>query len=389
MSHGLCCHYALELPKRIWTNIIHFLEFKTIHTVSNPTYPYPEIILVFFSMSVISVYLFLLLCLLSATTFTAAGCDKAKCNVGTSAGVATCGVGSAIGGALACGATFGLGCAAVAAAGPLCGLAGDVIKEKLCENCGKEGLGFNDVVNKLEDLDDTVEEGFQQLENTVLGGFSNIQEGLDGLEAGLDRLGGEMNVWFGTLSANDKKLVEGQAKLIFMQKQGLAKLDTILDATEALSYNLDLTQMITLYGRDISNLKNIEYKFARLEKGRFGIIKNNDRVEVFTGAALHPTDGLESSIDNVFAMMKGGHFLKRESIYEALNETFCHPEAHQYLLMQLNTAFLLHATAKTMEGKTISENLKRDFRQNVIRASHSYYRHCGCPEGYREFHHSL
>ena len=386
MSHGLCCHYALELPKRIWTNIIHFLEFKTIHTVSNPTYPYPEIILVFFSMSVISVYLFLLLCLLSATTFTAAGCDKAKCNVGTSAGVATCGVGSAIGGALACGATFGLGCAAVAAAGPLCGLAGDVIKEKLCENCGKEGLGFNDVVNKLEDLDDTVEEGFQQLENTVLGGFSNIQEGLDGLEAGLDRLGGEMNVWFKTLSANDKKLVDGQAKLIFMQNQGLEKLDTVLEMTNDISYNLDLSQMISLYGQDINNLRKVNNKFNRLNRGKFGIIKNDHRVKVFTELALDPSDGLESSIDNVFAMMKGGHPLNPESIYEALGKNFCHQEPNRYLMLLLTNALTLHATAMVMEGREVSSKLLRDFRQNVIMSSNSFNRHCGCPEGYRKFH---
>ena len=323
-----------------------------------------------FSMSGAGIRLFLVICLLSAATF-ADACDEKACNVGTSVGVGACAVGSAVAGAALCAVTFGLGCALAVAAGPACGLVGEAIQGGACSSCGSGELGLEDVVNHLGGLEDIVGNGFASLEEEI------------------NHLGGEMKEWFRTLSANDKKLVEGQAKLIFMQKQGLAKLDTILDATEALSYNLDLTQMITLYGRDISNLKNIEYKFARLEKGRFGIIKNNDRVEVFTDAALHPTDGLESSIDNVFAMMKGGHFLKRESIYEALNETFCHPEAHQYLLMQLNTAFLLHATAKTMEGKTISENLKRDFRQNVIRASHSYYRHCGCPEGYREFHHSL
>ena len=334
-----------------------------------------------FSMSGAGIRLFLVICLLSAATF-ADACDEKACNVGTSVGVSACAVGSAIAGAALCAVTFGLGCAVAVAAGPACALVGDAIKGGACSSCGSGQLGLEDVVNQLGGLEDTVEDGFASLEDTVGNGFASLEEEIN-------HLGGEMKEWFGTLSENEKKLVDGQAKLIFMQKQGLAKLDTILDATEDLSYNLDLTQMITLYGQDISNLKNIELKFARLEKGKFGIIKNNDRVEVFTDAALHPTDGLESSIDNVFAMMKGGHFLKRESIYEALNETFCHPEAHQYLLMQLNNALLLHATAKTMEGKTISKNLIRDFRQNVIRASHSYYRHCGCPEGYREFHHSL
>ena len=319
-------------------------------------------------MSKVGFYPLLLLCLLSSAGFVDADCDETACNVGTSVGVGTCAVASAVGGAALCVVTFGIGCGLAVAAGPLCAGVGAAIQDGVCSNCGSGELGFEDVVNKLGGLEDNVEDGFASLED------------------GIANLGDEINQWFTTLSENDKKLVEGQAKLIFLQKQGIAKLETLQDTADEINYNLQLAQYISLYGQDISNIERVINKFDRMDKGNFGIIQNNHRVKVFTELALDPSSGLEVAIDNVFAMMIGGHVLKRESIYEAVGKDFCRPEPNQYLLMMLNNALALHATAMAMEGRKISTKLLRDFRQNMIRASQAYQRHCGlrCPEGHRE-----
>ena len=262
-------------------------------------------------------------------------------------------------GTLLCAETVGLGCALVASAVPACATAGTAV----IEACGDDR-----VLDLPEDFIDQ------------LGGLGDTIDGFSGLEEAIHQMGGEINQWYTALSANDKKWVEGMANIIFMQKQ----LTSFLNATQDLSDDLDLAQVTNLYGEGIINLKSISDKFALLERGKFGIIKNDHRVEVFTDAALDPSNGLKSSIADVFAMMIGGHPLKTESIYEALGEEFCHSEEHRYVVMQLNSAVLLHATAMAMEGRAISTGLLRDIRQNFIRASQSYIRHCGCPEGYRE-----
>ena len=334
-------------------------------------------------MSGASFCILLLLCLLS-TTFTDAACDEKVCNVGTSVGAGACSVRSTISGTLLCAVTFGLSCAHLSPAGPACSAIGSIIQDRVCSICGGDGLGFEDVVHHLGVLDVTLEGGGKTL-LLRRSGFGSLKDTLKSMQG----KNPETNQWYMSLSAKNKTLVEDLAKMIVMQREGQAKLKTMLNATDDLPHNIDLAQMITLYGTDISNYKDVEDKFNHLEKGKFGIIRNNEHVNIFTDAALDPSNGLELYIKKVFAMMIGGHVQNNETIYEALEENFCSPEVHNYLLKSLNKAILLHAIAVAMEGRKVSNKFLRDFRQNVIRASQSYYLHCGCPERYRELHNSF
>merc|ERR1711879_564818 len=55
--------------------------------------------------------------------------------------------------------------------------------------------------------------------------------------------------------------------------------------------------------------------------------------------------------------------------------------AHAFLLMKLNNALALYATARAMGGNKVRESFLVDFRQNVIKATQAYQKHCPCPKG--------
>ena len=236
--------------------------------------------------------------------------------------------------------------------------------------------------NDLSENDRKLVEGQAKIVFLQKSGFGSLQDTLA-------HLGGEVNDWFISLTEDNKKLVEGQAKLIFMQKRGLEKLDKIIGATKDLGESVELGQYISLYGDDFQNFDNAQTKFSLLRKGPFGIFETNFRVDVFRDAVLDANDGLESSIFNVFKMMIGGSTLKPESIYEALPKNFCTQKVHEYLLMRVYSALTLYATARAMNGQEVSKELLRQVRQNIIRATQTFFKHCGCPKGYRKLHHSL
>ena len=160
--------------------------------------------------------------------------------------------------------TSGLSCAHLSPAGPACSAIRSIIKNRVCSICGGDGLGFEDVVHHLGVLDGTLKGGGKTL---LLGrsGFGSLKDTLKSMQG----KNPETNQWYMSLSAKNKTLVEDLAKMIVMQREGQAKLKTMLDATDDLPHNIDLAQMNTLYGTDISNYKDVEDKFNHLEKGKF------------------------------------------------------------------------------------------------------------------------
>ena len=191
----------------------------------------------------------------------------------------------------------------------------------------------------------------------------------------------EKEAYFMDLPTNEKEMMYGQVRILLLQGEALEKLDALTNSTTQISQKLELAHIISLYGRDITNIHNVIKKFGRLTRGKLGTIKNDTRVDIFLKAALDSTSGLETAIDNVFQMMIGNHFLKKESIYEALGQDFCKVETHEGLLVLLYESLTLHAVALRMRGQSITERLIQDFGQNVIQASISYVRHCGCSNG--------
>jgi hypothetical protein len=126
------------------------------------------------------------------------GCDEDEaCKVGINAAGTACGAVVGIGGGIATGLactvgaifTFGLSCA-IAAAVTMGGSlrCSQIDSSNICK-C-TEQIGFNELLDKLDDMND---------------GFAKLND--DNLKGRL-----EANIWFQTLNANDKTILEGNSK---------------------------------------------------------------------------------------------------------------------------------------------------------------------------------
>merc|ERR1719508_488931 len=91
----------------------------------------------------------------------------------------------------------------------------------------------------------------------------------------------------------------------------------MISNTKALQNNVDLTQIVSLYGQDLKKILYVrDGLFNLLNRGTSGMIENDKAAIDFHDASLHVTEGLWYSIQNLFLMLIGGHIMRKESIYE-------------------------------------------------------------------------
>ena len=153
----------------------------------------------------------------------------------------------------------------------------------------------------------------------------------------------------------------------------------ILDQTLELEGQIQLAQIIALYGPDITNYKKTRGAFDRLSKNASGLILRNLDQESFEKAANSANHGLAVTAKQIFEMMTGGHPLKAESIFQAVPES-CQNGTKNYFIRVMMDCYLLESVARAMRGESMSPTRVPEFKKQLILVEDQFIKDCGCPE---------
>jgi len=276
-------------------------------------------------------------------------CDQKACEYGTA-------VGSQVGGAVAAGAglfgasclvagafTLGFGCVA-AAVGTLL-VVGSEIGQTACQECSEpEGSTFP--LEKLDEILQNQKESFQDLSDL------QVRNQLENL------------YWFQKLHDRQKELLANQVVLKLNQQTIVKDLNNLMVKTSQLQSEIEMSQIITLYGEDISNLLHIQRDFRDMHKDNLGGIIIDRTSDRFLESALDNSIGVRRSSIDVIKMLTSGHPLKSESIWE-VNTSYCRKATAEFFASLLWNSFRLEGIALAMKGESMSKVEVERFHEDV------------------------
>jgi hypothetical protein len=308
------------------------------------------------------------------------GCDE-ECTTGVNAAGAVCAAGIGVAGGVATGLactvgaifTFGLSCA-IAGAVTIGGAVGcsQIDSSEACKCTEQIGApNFHELLNKLDDMNRNISSGQAQLSS----GIARLNDA--NLRGRL-----EAQIWYQALNANDKTILEGQARIILRQDQAMKRLSNLNSGLKSLKDMVQLGQIISDYSSHINSIDQISKKFDRIPKGKFGTFQPSTRIDVFKNAALETHFGLESSIDTIFKMINGGGpFYSGQSVYSVI-PSFCTTNANTYFTDLQQRAILMYRTALAFNGQKINKSIAKEWQEQMIRSNTEYINSCGCPSEY-------
>ena len=154
--------------------------------------------------------------------------------------------------------------------------------------------------------------------------------------------------------------------------------ENILNLTLKLEGQIQLTQIIGLYGQDINNYLKVKRAFNRLSKNAQGLVISNLDQESFEKAANSAIDGAAASYMLIFKMMTGGHPLKAETIFQAVPET-CRDK--DYFVKVMIDCNLLESVARAMRGESMNPTRVLEYKKQLKLVQDQFIKDCGCPEG--------
>ena len=284
---------------------------------------------------------------------------------------------AAVGGAV-CAFTLGIGCIVAGVCGVAAGVA-DGAKEA-CRACGVGG-GAGIDVDRLTDLlssntdrlSDEMRNNTDRLSEQISRNTDRLTDEMrDNTEKLSDEMRDNTERLFDEIRENTDRLI---AKINILT----LSVEEVIDKSLEIEGQIQLTQIIALYGQDIANYQKVRNVFKRLKKNSKGLIMRNSDAQRFEQAANDAIDGLAASSMQIFQMMTGGHPLKSESIFQAVPD-FCQNNAKEYFLKVMFDCYLLENVARAMTGESMHPTRVQQFKRQLILIEDQFIRSCGCPE---------
>lgn len=178
------------------------------------------------------------------------------------------------------------------------------------------------------------------------------------------------------LDENMRKLFVGQSMLLMSHVRAKEELDKIVYNIDELKSEVQRTQVVAVYAKDYSHLKNMKDLFEKV----FGPYPADYQIQFFRDGA----GSMEflNYITNIQGMLIGNNnILLGRSLYDKIHE-YCKPEIHAHFMNILSEGFMFRSTALEMAGFTIAQNEVDQFVENNVDATVAYVTHCGCPDGF-------
>jgi len=306
-------------------------------------------------------------------------CNKEDCETGISVArgalIACAGLG-----AIACAATAGIACPIIVGCSVANGLG--FAASQACRACGTDEGGDNEFTSSdrktLQEISNRSENSFNDKDR------ENLQEILDRAVEGYNKEDRETLEEILKLSKegfnnDDRRIVQellaraelDSVKLGEIQKQ----VNDIPRQINELEEQLDVTQIIALYGDDLSNYYKIRQYYSRLQVTDGGRIKRDRHSEIFFKQA-HDFQDIFIISTNIYRMVTGGHFLKSEGLFEAIPGS-C--KSFNYIFAIMSDCWVMYNTALAMKGYDILPAQIDTFKNQMIEIQNQYIQDCGCP----------
>ena len=259
-------------------------------------------------------------------------------------------------GTLMCPFTAGLGCGFAVAASSIISGIGWAMGPKICARCHEPKNDDNPLTFFKPKLDKIIKEQ-QKL------------EGLITYEATKTRLHDE--AWFKVLESHTKEQYTQYATVMSNQKFMMKGMQQMNDNIKSLVSEVQLTQIIALWGDDISILNNAYDSFIEMTRDELGGIVPNYLSEQF----LKKSDStIKDSMRNVIRMLTEGHPLKPESLWSL--SQFCRNGTYNYFIGQLMQSYDLYSVSLHMQGHQVMQQETEKFKSDFIKITNKFVTEC-------------
>ena len=255
-----------------------------------------------------------------------------------------------------CPFTGGLGCGFAVAAGSITSGIGWAMGPKICAQCHEPKNDDNPLTFFKPKLDKIIKEQ-QKL------------EGLITYEATKTRLQEES--WFQVLSSYHKEEYTQYAAVMSNQKFLMKEMQQMNDNIKSLVPLVQLTQIIALYGDDISRLNNAWRSYIGMTRDKLGSIEENYLSEQFLKNA---DSTIKNSMNNVIDMLSEGHPLKPESLWSL--PQFCKNGTYEYFTGLLMQSYDLYSVSLHMQGHQVMQQETEKFKSDFIKITNKFVTEC-------------